>query len=120
MSGRWYSRPILAVSDVEKSLAFYIEKLGFTEVWRHVEDGEAVIAQIDQPGCELILSCQWPDKIGSALNFESLDPDVLREARTEFEARGVEVKEGWWGYKLAIVEDPDGNQLLFSYPKDEQ
>ena len=120
MSNRWYSRPIVAVPDVEKSLAFYIDKLGFTEAWRHVDDGETLVAQIDQAGCELILSCQWPDKVGSALNFLSLDPDALRAARTNFEKRGVEVKDGWWGYKLAIVQDPDGNQLLFAYPKGEK
>ena len=120
MSARWYSRPILAVADVEVSLAFYTDKLGFKEVWRHVEDGETLVAQIDQPGCELLLSCQWPDKAGTALNFVSLDPDVLGAARGKFESRGVEVKDGWWGYKLAVVEDPDGNQLLFPYPKDQQ
>ena len=120
MTGRWYSRPVFPVTDVEKSLAFYIDKLGFREVWRHVEDGEILVAQIDQPGFEVLLSCQWPDKVGSALNFLSLDADVLRAARIEFESRSVEVKDGWWGYKLAIVEDPDGNQLLFPYPKDEQ
>ena len=120
MSGRWYSRPIVAVSDVEKSLAFYVDKLGFSEVWHHSEDGVIVVAQVDRRGCELILSCHWPAKVGSALTFLSLGPDVLAAARTEFEGRGVDVKDGWWGYKLAIVEDPDGNQLLFSYPKDEQ
>jgi hypothetical protein len=30
----------------------------------------------------------------------------------------VEVNDGWWGYQLAIVEDPDGNELFFSYPAD--
>ena len=27
----------------------------------------------------------------------------------------MNLKEGWWGYKLMIVEDPDGNQLYFPY-----
>ena len=117
---RWYTRPIICVSDVERSLAFYIDKLGFTEAWRHVEEGQLLVAQVDRAGCELILSSQWPDKAGSALIFASLDGDVLAAARAEFEGRGVEVKDGWWGYKLAIVEDPDGNQLYFPYPRDEQ
>jgi hypothetical protein len=58
--------------------------------------------------------------VGAGLIFISLDPDVLGAARTEFERRGVEVKEGWWGYKLMIVEDPDGNQLYFPYPKEDE
>ena len=34
--------------------------------------------------------------------------------------RGVDVKDGWWGYKLMIIEDPDGNQLYFAYPKSDE
>ena len=120
MSGKWYSRPIVCVSDVERALAFYVDKLGFAEAWRHAEDGQTLVAQVGRSGCELILSSQWSDKVGSALIFISLDQDALRDARTEFKNRGVDVKDGWWGYRLAIVEDPDGNQLLFPYPKDEE
>ena len=38
--------------------------------------------------------------------------------RTEFEGRGVAVKDGRWGYKLLVVEDLDGNQLFFPYPNE--
>ncbi len=120
MSNKWYSRPVLFVADVEQSCTFYVEKLGFREVWRHVDDGKPLVAQVDRAGCELILSCQWPDKVGSALIFVSLDLDVLNAARTEIESRGVAVKDGSWGYRLMIVDDPDGNQLYFPYPDDEQ
>ena len=34
----------------------------------------------------------------------------------ELEAKGVPVKEGSWGYRLLVVDDPDGNQLFFNYP----
>jgi uncharacterized glyoxalase superfamily protein PhnB len=116
---KWYSRPILCVTDVEQALRFYIDKLGFAEVWRHSDDGRASVAQVERDGTELMLSCQWPDKVGQALIFVSLDLEVLDAARAEFEAAGVQVTEGWWGYRLAIVTDPDGNQLLFSYPASE-
>ena len=39
--------------------------------------------------------------------------DVLR---AELEAKGVLVTEGSWGYRLLVIDDPDGNQLLFNYP----
>jgi len=29
---------------------------------------------------------------------------------------GAPVKEGSWGYRLLVVDDPDGNQLFFNYP----
>jgi catechol 2,3-dioxygenase-like lactoylglutathione lyase family enzyme len=120
VSDTWYTRPVLCVFDVECSLGFYVDKLGFAEAWRHAEDGQTLVAQVDRSGCELILSSQWPEKVGTALIFISLDAQVLAAARAEFESRGVAVKDGWWGYKLMTVEDPDGNQLYFPYPKDEQ
>jgi len=120
VSSKWYTRPVLFVVDVERSVHFYVDKLGFSEAWRHAEDGRTLVAQADRSGCELILSSQWPEKAGSALIFISLDLDELAGARAEFEGRGVAVKDGWWGYRLAIVEDPDGNQLYFPYPKDDE
>jgi hypothetical protein len=41
---------------------------------------------------------------------------ALDALRAELEARGAPVKEGWWGYRLLVVDDPDGNQLFFNYP----
>jgi hypothetical protein len=42
----------------------------------------------------------------------------LDALRAEFEARGVSVKDGNWGYRLLVVEDLDGNQLFFNYPNE--
>jgi len=43
---------------------------------------------------------------------------ALDALRAEFEAKGVPVKGGSWGYRLLVVDDPDGNQLFFNYPSD--
>ncbi len=121
----WFARPILNVTDVEVSLRFYVERLGFSSPWRYDEDGKAHVAQVDRQGCALILAATWPEKIGKGLIFISLnvEPDTRQAAsaaldalRVEFEARGVAVREGSWGYRLLVVDDPDGNQLLFNYP----
>jgi uncharacterized glyoxalase superfamily protein PhnB len=138
----WFARPVLHVTDVEASLLFYVNQLGFTSPWRYDEDGKARVAQVDRQGCALILSDQWPEKIGKGLMFISLNVEPLnveslnveslsvgskaREAaaaavdalRTELEAKGVPVKEGSWGYRLLVVDDPDGNQLFFNYPSE--
>src|SRR5438067_7054719 len=39
-------------------------------------------------------------------------------AAPELEAKGVPVKEGSWGYRLVVVDDPDGNQLFCNYPNE--
>ena len=43
---------------------------------------------------------------------------ALDALRAELEAKGVSVKEGSWGYRLLVVDDPDGNQLFFNYPNE--
>ena len=116
MSNKWYARPVLFVANIDRSVDFYGQQLDFTESWRYEEDGKAYVAQVDRLGCELILSSQWPDKVGKGLMFISLDPGVLDALRVELEGRGVDVKDGQWGYRLMVVTDPDGNQLYFPYP----
>ena len=66
----WFARPVLHVSDVEASLRFYVDQLGFTCPWRYDEDG---VAQVDRQGCALILADTWPEKIGKGLMFISLN-----------------------------------------------
>jgi catechol 2,3-dioxygenase-like lactoylglutathione lyase family enzyme len=118
----WFARPVLHVKDVEASLRFYVNRLGFTIAWRHNEDGRADVAQVDRLGCALILADTWPEKIGKGLIFISLnvEPETqvaeLDALRAELEAKDVPVKEGLWGYRLLVVDDPDGNQLFFNYP----
>jgi hypothetical protein len=43
---------------------------------------------------------------------------ALDALRAELDAKGVPVKEGSWGYRLLVVDDPDGNQLFFNYPNE--
>jgi hypothetical protein len=102
-----------------------VDQLGFTSAWRHAEGGKTLVAQVDRQGCALILSCQWPEKVGKGLMFISLnvepwsrpaEVEAVDALRAEFESKGVPIKDGWWGYRLLVVEDPDGNLLYFPYP----
>jgi len=117
MSDQWYTRPVLFVADIDRSVDFYVKQLGFTEAWRYAEEGKAFVAQVERTGCELIFSSQWPNKVGNGLIFISLDVGVLDALRTDLEGRGVAVKDGEWGYRLMVIADPDGNELYFPYPK---
>ena len=126
----WFARPVLHVSNVEASLRFYVDRLGFTVPWRGGVDpvtGQADVAQVDRQGCALILSEHWPEKVGKGLMFISLNVEpetheaavaALDALRAEFEASGLPVKDGRWGYRLLVVDDLDGNQLFFNYPNE--
>jgi catechol 2,3-dioxygenase-like lactoylglutathione lyase family enzyme len=119
----WFARPVLHVKDVEASLRFYVNRLGFASPWRYEEEGKAHVAQVERQGCALILADTWPEKIGKGLMFISITETreaqiaALDALRAELEAKGVSVKEGSWGYQLLVVDDPDGNQIFFNYPK---
>ena len=123
----WFARPVLHVRDVEAALIYYMNQLGFTSPWRYDQDGRASVAQVERQGCALILADAWPEKVGKGLMFISLNVEPQsREAavaaldglRAELEAKGVLVKEGSWGYRILVVDDPDGNQLFFNYPNE--
>jgi catechol 2,3-dioxygenase-like lactoylglutathione lyase family enzyme len=123
----WFARPVLHVAHVEASLRFYLDRLGFTSPWRFEEDGRVQVAQVDRQGCALILADHWPEKIGKGLMFISLNVEpptpeaataALDALRAELESRGAPVRDGSWGYRLLVVDDPDGNQLFFNYPHD--
>ena len=75
----WFPRPVLHVTDVEASLRFYIDRLGFTNSWRYDEDGRVHVAQVDRRGCALILADTWPEKIGKGLIFISLNFEPERQ-----------------------------------------
>jgi uncharacterized glyoxalase superfamily protein PhnB len=87
---------VLHVSNVEASLGFYVDRLGFTVPWRVEWDGRVHVAEVDRQGCALILSDEWPEKVGKGLIFISLNVEpATHEAevaavdalRAELEAR---------------------------------
>jgi catechol 2,3-dioxygenase-like lactoylglutathione lyase family enzyme len=88
---------VLHVSNVEASLRFYVDRLGFTIPWQ--TEG---VAQVDRDGCALILSQHWPEKVGKGLMFISLNVEpetrelyvaALDDLRAEFESRGTAVTD---------------------------
>ncbi len=120
----WFARPVLHVRDVEASVRFYVDGLGFTTAWRHEEEGELIVAQVDRDGCVLILANNLSDRPGTGTMFISLNTEpqskeaqavALDALRAEFAGRGVAVSDGQWGYRVVIVADPDGNRLMFNY-----
>lgn len=111
----WFARAVLHVTDVEASLRFYVDRLGFTTAWRHDENGRTRVAQVDRQGWAVILADTWPEKAGKGVIFISLNTErqareaviaALHALRAELEGKGVLVKDGSWGYRLLVVDDP--------------
>ena len=98
----WYTRPVLFVADIGRSVEFYVDQLGFTQSWRHEDEGKALVAQVNRQGCELILSSQWPNKVGSGLIFISLDVGVLHALRAD----ATDFQEGGNSKRLNLSRTP--------------
>src|SRR5260221_7793880 len=100
----WFARPVLHVTDVEASLRFYINRLGFASPWRYDEDGRAHVAQVDRHGCALILADRWAEDSGKGLRFISPNGEpatrgaaisAVDALRSKLDAKGVPVSEGF-------------------------
>lgn len=113
----WTSSTLFFVRDVDRAIGFYVDVLGFTLNMRHEEEGKALVAGVSRgDGCAMLLTSQWPDKVGNGILYTALDAAELASLRAGLEAKGATSKDGWWGKPLVIVEDPDGNQLYFPVP----
>lgn len=108
----------IPVSDVDRSKAFYVERLGFVvDVDVRPMDGVRVV-QLTAPGsaCSIGLGHGLPvyeAPPGSVRGLHLVVADI-RGARAELVGRGAEVGEVQdvgGGVLYASLEDPDGNTL---------
>jgi predicted enzyme related to lactoylglutathione lyase len=110
----------IPVSDQDRALSFYTEKLGFKVITdQQMGEGQRWIElQINGPGTRLVLYTPegHEDRIGSVFNG-ALACDNVDKTYEELKGRGVEFiaepKHEPWG-SIAILKDPDGNQIAIS------
>lgn len=107
---RWYARPVFFVTDLSRSLHFYIDLLGFGKPW-HEADGAGTVCQVNRSDCEIIL-CQSADRKDRSRLFVELTRDGVAAFRKEIAERSIPYDEIWWGYDVIRIIDPDGNELL--------
>ncbi|GIX21849.1 MAG: glyoxalase [Gammaproteobacteria bacterium] len=107
--------PVLRVDDLERSLAFYRDGLGFELVWRRpLPDGEW--AELRQGALRVYLA----ESAGGRavwVYFYVPDADACHRALL---ARGVATAR-WpqtqpWGNREFELTDPDGHRLIFAAP----
>ena len=111
---RWYSRPVLFVSDLDRALHFYVDGLGFKKDW-HAGDGQGTVCQVSRSECEIIL-CLDANRRDKARLFIELTTEGLDAFRRELGERSIPNTATWWGYDTTQVNDPDGNELFFPVP----
>jgi catechol 2,3-dioxygenase-like lactoylglutathione lyase family enzyme len=113
----------LTADDVERSLCFYADGLGFTVEERMEEDGKLLGVMLVAGKCHLGLSQDDWGKgrdrkkgIGFRMFVDTMDQDLDALAK-RFRDNGIGVdgpKLESWGEQALTVEDPDGFKLTFN------
>jgi len=111
----WYPRPVFFVNDVQASLRFYIDKLGFTQDWAHEETDEIIVAQVSRDSFELILNKDC-EGAGKSRVFISLWDEHIAPLKQQIESSGILATNKSWGMPVTEILDLDKNEILFSPP----
>ena len=106
----WYARPVFYVADLDRSLRFYLDTLGFWKKW-HEADGTGTVCQVNRGDCEIIL-CQHETRRDKARLFIELNVPQLAELKRDIADRSIPHTMTWWGYDSIQIDDPDGNELI--------
>ncbi len=118
--------PMLNVSDIHKSLAFYKDALGFDVVsdkaaveewrWATIRSGDTEL-MLSETGCSPGLvkdidpqqSVSWP----AIYYFYPEDVTALHQHMLNCKFKPTDVKNTIYGMKEFSIQDPDGHMLSF-------
>lgn len=109
------------VTDVDRAIAFYTEKVGFILDHDHTVSDDLRFVQLTPPGsaCSIALGKGIVDSEPGSLAGVQLVVDDIEAARAELAGRGVEVSDVTTGPGGAFVffADPDGNRWSVQDPR---
>ena len=102
--------PILNVKNVPRSLAYYVEKLGFRKEWDWGAPPSFACVQRDQ--VRIFLCQDGQGAPGTWISIFVQDVDALYE---DYKRNGAVIRQAPtnlpWGLREMNVEDPDGHRL---------
>jgi lactoylglutathione lyase len=116
--------PFFWVTDITKSLHFYVDGLGFQKTKEWIDEGQLRWCWLQLGGAALMLQeyrkSQRPsEKLGAGTSVCFTCKDALAIYR-EAAARGLQAREPFVGNGLWVVpfDDPDGYRIEFASPTD--
>jgi len=116
-------QPLLTVQDIQRSIAFYRDQLGFNLKGQAENEGEVFWCSMERDGVTIMLQ-QEEDEDGPAegrgrgVSFYFLceDADAIY---AELLSRGLKLAPpavAYYGMKQVVVPEPDGYSLCFESP----
>jgi uncharacterized glyoxalase superfamily protein PhnB len=119
--------PILSVSDIDASINYYTNKLGFSLNWRLADDDNAAtFTSVTLGDSEILLGTidfvppADRDKLGTGIQLHvhltpDTDIDQLYKFANDQGAKIVkEIKNREWGERAFVVHDRDGYNLMIA------
>jgi lactoylglutathione lyase len=116
--------PFFMVSNIEASLRYYVDGLGFRMTNKWIDEGKLRWCWLELGGAALMLQEYGKDKVftgklGEGVSICFQCADALKIYR-EVTSRGIQAKRPFVGNAMwvTILTDPDGYKLDFESPTD--
>jgi uncharacterized glyoxalase superfamily protein PhnB len=117
--------PLLNVADVETSLGFWRDLIGFDVTYRHEPDGRLLFASLQAGDVRLMLNGRGGDPAGrkarphyteAVFSFAVASVhDLVQDLRAKgFDAPEPQAED--YGLDEIVVRDPDGYEIAFTSP----
>jgi len=118
-------RPLLNVADIETSLTFWRDLLGFEVTVRYASEGRLAFVNLRAGDVEVMLNARGGDPAARQARPPYTDTviyfgvasvrDLVRDLRANgFEAPDPETQD--YGVDEIVVRDPDGYEIGFTSP----
>ena len=116
-------KPLLAVSDIQRSIEFYRDRLGFNLTGQAENDGKMFWCSMERGGSAIMLQ-QAEEEDGPAegrgrgvsFYFVCDDADAIH---AELTSRGLQLSPptmAYYGMRQVVVPEPDGYYFCFESP----
>ena len=111
---------VLAVPDLKRSVAYFVDALGFSRDWNDGDNWQALV----RGGVRLMLGhcpdALPPSELGDHSYFAYIEVDDVDAYHAEIAPRGAIVRlppaDKPWGWREMAVATPDGHRIMFGQP----
>lgn len=106
--------PILYSTDITRSIAYYVDVLGFEHKWEW--DSPPTFGGVSKDGVELFFCKDGQGHPGTWLSIFISDTDEYYETIKAKGAKIIQSPQTYeWGIREMLVEDPDGHKIRFGH-----
>jgi uncharacterized glyoxalase superfamily protein PhnB len=116
----------LTVNDLEKSMAWYCDVLGFVVDRKHEREGKLIATSLKAGNVQILLNQDngaqgWDRAKGVGLSFQITTNQSIDEIADRIKQMGgtlvTEPTDMPWGARMFRIQDPDGFKFTIATPR---